>query len=311
MDPDTEFAHLAREIRPLARLGPEERIVSIRTERWIPHRAAVRILGYMQEIADQPLRDRMENLLILGESGMGKTKLAHAFEKQNVPCFDETRGVEKRQVVSMLMPPQPTGPEFVANLLAAIGVPVGRSDPAVSPHKTAIRVLREIGARVLVIDEISSVLMGSPAMQQKFLQFLQFLSSNVKLAIIGVGLPEARQALLSDAQFCSRFSNIELSPWTPDEDLRDFVARFIWSLPLRRPSPVDSATLRNLLVERSGGITLNVIKAFERAAIAAIHSGSESIELASFGNPEIWHGIAAPSHLRRLRPPMRPRRGAA
>jgi hypothetical protein len=48
-----------------------------------------------------------------------------------------------------------------------------------------------------------------------------------------------------------------------------------WILPLREPSPVDSSKLRRLLVERTGGITLGICKAFERAAIAAIRDGHE------------------------------------
>jgi hypothetical protein len=47
------------------------------------------------------------------------------------------------------------------------------------------------------------------------------------------------------------------------------VTRLTWSLPLREPSPVDSPKLRHLLADRTGGITLGISKAFERAAIAA------------------------------------------
>ena len=92
----------------------------------------------------------------------------------------------------------------------------------------------------------------------------------------------------------------------PTEELRDFVRRLAWSLPLRKPSPVDSPRLRRLLIERTGGVTLGICKAFERAAVAAIRGGAESIAFESFKDPEIWRGVAAPTRGTFTRP--RPKR---
>ncbi len=83
--------------------------------------------------------------------------------------------------------------------------------------------------------------------------------------------------------------------------MRDFVNRLTWSLPLREPSPVDSAKLRALLVERSDGMTLSICKAAERAAVAAIRSGRERIDLASFEDPEVWRGVATVNRDKRAR----------
>ena len=162
-----------------------------------------------------------------------------------------------------------------------------------------MRLLHELGTRVLVIDELNSLLAGTPRQQRVFLQLLRFLSNELRLAIVAVGVPEARHALLSDGQLRSRFTDIELPRWSLGEDLRDFVTRLTWSLPLREPSPVDLPKLRRLLVERTGGITLGICKAFERAAVAAIRDGREKIDLASFEDPEIWRGVATPSRTAR------------
>lgn len=57
---------------------------------------------------------------------------------------------------------------------------------------------------------------------------------------------------------------------------------------------MDFPKLRRLLLERTGGITLGICKAFERAAVAAIREGREKIDLGSFEDPEIWRGVATP-----------------
>jgi hypothetical protein len=52
-----------------------------------------------------------------------------------------------------------------------------------------------------------------------FLQLLRFLSNELRLAFVGVGVPEARHALFSDGQLRSRFTDVELPPWSLGVDL--------------------------------------------------------------------------------------------
>ena len=300
---DAEFSHLPQDVRPIAALDAAARIAHIRVARWVQHAAADRVLGYLHEALAQPPRERMENLLLVGESGMGKTMLIRKFERETIAAFDDAGGVQRRPVVVMLMPHQPTEAQFFGQLLGALHAPVAghfiRGFPLQDP---AVRLLHELGTRIVVIDELNSLLAGTPRQQRVFLQLLRFLSNELRLAFVGVGVPEARHALLSDSQLRSRFTDIELSPWSLSEDLRDFVARLTWSLPLRQASPVNSPKLRRLLVERTGGITLGICKAFERAAIAAIREGREKIDLSSFEDPEIWRGVATPSRTVRAQP---------
>ena len=298
-----EFAHLPEDVRPIAALDAEARIAHIRAERWVQHAAADRVLAYLHEAFVQPQRDRMENILLVGESGMGKTMLIRKFERQTAVPFDDGAGTQRRPVVVMLMPHQPTETQFFDQLLLALNAPsAGHFIRGFPLQEPAVRLLQELGTRVVVIDELNSLLAGTARQQRVFLQLLRFLSNELRLAFVGVGVPEARHALLSDSQLRSRFTDIELPSWSLGNDLRDFVTRLTWSLPLRNPSPVDSPKLRRLLVERTGGITLGICKAFERAAVAAIRDGQERLDLASFEAPDIWRGVASPGRRARGRP---------
>ena len=218
------------------------------------------------------------------------------FERINARPFDATAGVERRPVVVLRMPHEPTEDAFVDQLLTALRAP--RSGPGGRQRlwrmrDTAFRLLREIRARVLVIDEINSVLVGTPRQQRLFLQLLRFLSNELAVALVCAGVPEARHALLSDSQLRSRFTDVELQPWQADADLQRFVNLLVAGMPLRQPSPVDSPKVRRLLAERTGGVTLSVSKAIERAAIAAIRTGKEYIDLAALENENVWRGVTA------------------
>ena len=289
------YAHLPTDVRPLAVWENNARIAHIRAERWVQHASADRILGYLYEACSQPRRERMENILLVGESGMGKTMLLRKFEKQLTPALNEETGTQRRPVIMMLMPDQPTEAHFFHQLLRAMSAPSVGIPRTSDMRTTAMRLLCDLDTKVLVIDELNSVLAGTARQQRLFLQLLRFLSNELRLALVGAGVPEARHALFSDSQLRSRFTDVELPPWDLGEELRDFVRRLVWSLPLRKPSPVDSPQLRRLLIERTGGVTLGICKAFERAAIAAIRGGTESIAFDSFGDPEIWRGVAAPA----------------
>jgi type II secretory pathway predicted ATPase ExeA len=291
----TEYPHLLPHVRPLAALADDERVARVQAERWINHRAASLALDLLQEALEQPHRERMENILLLGESGMGKTMLLRKFERAHAHPFDKSSGIECRAVLMMRMPHEPTEEAFVGQLLAALHAPaseVGTRRQTWGLRERAFRLLREVGVQVLVIDEINSVLVGTPRQQRLFLQLLRFMSNELSVALVCAGVPEARHALLSDAQLRSRFTDIELQPWRADAELQRFVNLLVAGLALRRPSPVDSAKVRRLLAERTGGVTLSVTKVIERAAVAAIRSGRECVDLTAIEDEHVWRGIA-------------------
>jgi hypothetical protein len=289
------YEHLHPDVRQLADADDETRIASIRGKRWIEHGAAGAILSILQGTLDQPPSERMENVLLIAESGMGKTSLIRCFERRSAVPFDAVTGVARRPVVVTLMPPEPTETEFFMRLLMTLGLPEpafwARSGPRL--RDLASRILNEIGTRVLVIDEINSLLVGTARQQRMFLQLLRFMSNDLGIALVSAGVPEARHALRSDAQLRSRFCDLCLPTWAAGAGLQDFVNRMVQSLPLRLPSPVVSPAVCKLLTERSGGITALICRALERAGAAAVRSRRERIDLAALQDEMIWRDLAA------------------
>ena len=289
---ELELGHLQPEFRAAARLPDPERVIRIRSERWIDHPVARNVLGELQEIVDQPPRGRMLNALLTAEPGMGKTMTLKKLVRENVKAPGRKTGVEAQPVLYVLMPELPTEDAFFGQVFAALGIPPIYHRETMRRRDAAFRLLRESGTRALVIDEINSLLAGSPRQQRILLQLLRFLSNELGIALICAGAPEARQAMLTDPQLRSRFLHIELAPWRDDSDLRLFLARLVQSLPLRRPSPVDAPRLRRLVARRSSGLTWTICKAFERAAVAAIASGEERLDRSSLESQAVWRGLA-------------------
>jgi len=301
----TDLTHLHPGVRQLALADDADRLEALRGKRWITHQSAVQVLASLKEALEQPAGDRMENLLLVAESGMGKTMLLRKFQRDHARPLDAASGVQPHPVVLILMAEDPSEEAFFVQILKAVGAPIdlSRRRHRLGLRETSFRILREIGTRMLMIDEINSILVGSARQQRYFLQLLRFLSNELQVAIVCAGVPEARFALLSDPQLRSRVADIALEPWTAGPELQAFVTMLVQGLPLRQPSPVDSAKLRRLLVTRSGGITLSICRALERAGAAAIRNGQERIDLAALEDPAIWRGIKpAADSMGRLRP---------
>ena len=92
-------------------------------DRWIDYSRAGAVLDRLGLLLATPERDRMPCLLLHGESNTGKTQIVRKFIRDHPSTFDEQRGVELRQVISMQMPPLPDQKRFYSALLFEIGAP--------------------------------------------------------------------------------------------------------------------------------------------------------------------------------------------
>ena len=91
VSPAFDLAHLHPQIRTMALADDATRFRAIRSKRWITHPPAQRVLETLREVFDQPAGDRMENVLLLAESGMGKTMLLRKFQREHAQAFDAVR----------------------------------------------------------------------------------------------------------------------------------------------------------------------------------------------------------------------------
>ena len=123
----------------LAGAGERKRIAYVRTERWITYPRAAAILDQMQLLLDHPRNSRMPSLLIVGESGIGKTQLDLKFCRAHPPEFDEKNLRTISPVVSLQMPAAATDRLFYMTLLRAVGAIFS---PRITTAEAMIMVLR-------------------------------------------------------------------------------------------------------------------------------------------------------------------------
>ena len=173
-------------------------------------------LAAMDDLLSFPKRTRMPNLLLVGPTNNGKTMIVEKFRRAHPPIEARAtaEGAANVPVLKVQMPAGPDEPRFFAAILNELGFPhryVDRLAP--SARTLAVRMLRETGVRILVIDEVHNLLSGSRVQQRRLLNLLRWLGNELQIPLVAVGTAEALHAVQSDDQLANRFEPIGLPPW--------------------------------------------------------------------------------------------------
>jgi hypothetical protein len=276
------FEHLAQECREDAHLGAEERVHAILTERWINYPRAAFALQRLEHLLQHPPRDRMPSLLLFGATGMGKTKILRKFMRDHPTSFNARTGINGVPIVAMQMPPDPDEKAFYLQLLNALNAP-SRYGHTVYQLRQIVRDLLEFThTRMIIIDEVHTLLASTYRQQRVLLNTLRFLANELRLSLVCAGTADAKRALLTDQQLADRFESVELAPWRNDMDFKRLLASFQVLLPLQKPSELSALGVRQEILRRTEGITVRIVRLLEHLAIDAVHSGVEAITLERF-----------------------------
>jgi hypothetical protein len=297
----SNFSHLLAGHQSIAAAEDGERIEWIRHDRWINHTKAERVLDRLSDLLTYPPRSRMPSLLIFGAPGMGKTKIIEKFLRDHPSAYDEKSGLTQSPVAVTQMPPVPNEREFYEGLLLSLG--------SVMPHSSTVGHLRhcfqvlarQMGVRMLIIDEIHTMLAGSFREQRVFLNSIRLLANDLRLPLVCVGTHEAKQALMTDQQLADRFSASELPLWRDDVAFGQLLASFESITPLRLPSNLRDANVRRRILALTDGVTVRIFRLIEAAAIQAIMRGKECIDLDSFSDQVVTETLVSISERRSRR----------
>ena len=254
----------------------DERILFARADKWINYPRAAAVLDRMTELVDWPRKSRMPSLLVVGESGIGKTQIVQRFATLHPEHFDERRQVVTEPVVVVQMQSAPSGRVFYIALLHAIGAIHSPRISTANAIFLAVRLYREIGVRVIVFDEAHNMLAGTFREQRRVLTQLRWFSNELSVSVVCLGIDTAREALAADPQLARRFGMIQLAPWVPDADFRSLVATIVRNLPLIAPSMLDAAALQ-AIIRVTRGNTARIFEMMADLTVRAIVSGVECI----------------------------------
>ena len=169
--PIIDLSHLLPAAQGLARLPADERVQRLRADRWIGYPRAVEALNRLEALYAWPNKQRMPNLLLVGPTNNGKSMIVEKFRRTHPASADADQ--EHIPVLVVQMPSEPSVIRFYVALLAAMGAPLRPRPRLPEMEQLALALLRKVGVRMLVIDELHNVLAGNSVNRREFLNLLR------------------------------------------------------------------------------------------------------------------------------------------
>jgi hypothetical protein len=145
-----------------------------------------------------------------------------------------------------------------------------------------LRLYADLGVRMVIFDETHNMLSGTCSDQRRILTQLRYLSNELRVSLICLGIDTARDAISGDPQLARRFGQVELPAWQVDADFRALIATVLRNLPLRDPSVLDITSLHTV-IRATRGNTARIFELFGDLAVAAIRNGDERITADAIG----------------------------
>lgn len=274
-----EYSHLNEDARRFISKDIKERVTYIRSARWIGYPRAKDILDKMDDLLTYPQKSRMPCLLVVGDSNSGKTVTAQRFVDMN-PAYEREDG--NGVVIPALYinsPPQPSEGRLYSNILTALFAPFRASYSADKKYNQVITIMKSCNVKMLIIDEIHSLLAGSLDKQRAFLTVIRNLSNELKIPLVCLGTKDALRAIKSDPQLDNRFTPVLLQRWEMGTDFRRLLASFERMLPLAKESNLKNKSLANRIHFISEGLLGEVSTILTEAAVWAVKNGLEHINM--------------------------------
>jgi type II secretory pathway predicted ATPase ExeA len=271
-------SHLNDSTAKQLELSNADRIEKIRSPRWIGYPRAKVVLAKLEDLLVYPRSHRMPNMLVVGDTNNGKTMLVQRFcslhPADNNPGGD---GVHV-PVLFVQAPPVPDEGRFYNAILELLFAPYKPNDRVDRKQFQVIKLLKYVGLRMLVIDEIHHIMAGNLNKQRTFLNVLKYLGNELQIPIVTVGTRDAFRALQTDSQLANRFEPVLLPRWEFDTDFLRLLASFERMLPLREPSLLHDTTLSAKLFSMCEGYIGELSRLLTMAGVYAVESGKERID---------------------------------
>lgn len=256
---------------------PRDRMAMIIRDHVIHYPALDNILTAAEWMVYEPRQTRARGLIVVANRGNGKTSLAklihgrfNTYDTLDMPCV-------LRISICGVRDPR----SFYGRILEELGSPARISHRLSDRELLVQRLLRGVDCRLLILDEVQDVLLGSEREQQRALEGIKLLMNELSLPILAFGTDKAGQGFGADPHLQARFTQFAMPTWKPDNTLASFLATYERLLPLKEASNLAAEDKVAYLSKASEGVLGKIVTRVQNAALAAIVDGSERITLSS------------------------------
>ena len=260
-------------------------------EVFIPHPKAVEAIRTVYEHVKQCRIERSgSGIVVVGETGAGKTHLVKFLIQQFAPWDRETTDRTLRPLINIKVPLRCTPIEFGRHILARLGDPLARRTRTEDLDTRVRGLMKDCEVRLVIIDNFHDIPERKGVRGvHKVCTWLRELIDDTPVLFLSLGDSNARDVFDNSPQLKRRASHrCELQYFNPEgkEGAIEF-ARVIKNISAYLPvaeevSLLDKDTIMKLYMS-SAGIFAYLAKFLNAACFHAVGEGRESLNEADLG----------------------------
>jgi Bacterial TniB protein len=261
--------------------SPEVRRKLLERDCFIEYAAANWILDHLENELRRARVQRQPCILISGEPNNGKSSVIAEFLARHPRLMRPEEETDLVEVLGCEID-SPREIDFFDAVLE--GAESEFDLRTVSEKKKHLyNLFGPFGTRMVIIDEIHSMLPGSVNQRRKLWNVIRKIANRFHITVVLVGTDKAKEAIRLDTQLETRFPRrlrLELPLWTDGEEWQLFLAHYEATLPLRKESRIwDDPDKRKYILEHGENRLGDGVLLLQEAAVEAIDSGKERITL--------------------------------
>jgi Bacterial TniB protein len=246
---------------------------------WIDFEEARNAVETIVDIAHDDQEERPTCIVLVGQSGMGKTSILREVQRRLTVDFPEPADwgdARYLPVLRTVVPSSPNSTKINLALLWKQGWPITSST-----HKTAdlrvVQLLGEQGTQLVAVDNIHALLTASRKAREDTLDAFRFLMSEGDVPMVVAGLDVAEDIFSDDQELAHRSIILRLRLWEPGETSQRLIRSLATGMGLPEPQRLSEPEYAERIWAASNGVTGNFKRILHWSAKVAKRKGHMAV----------------------------------
>lgn len=249
---------------------------------WIEFAEARQHVETLVELAHDEPDERPTCVVLVGQSGMGKTSILRETQRRITNDFPEPASIDEARYQPMLrtvIPPGSTSLKINLTLLWKQGWPITGRTHRIADLKV-IELLRRQHTRLIGIDNVHAILTASGRARRDTLDAFRFLMSEGNVPMVVAGLDVAADIFSEDVELAYRSIILRLKPWPRGEQTQRLIIALCRGMGLIEPERLAEPEVAEFLWQKSLGVTGNFKRLMHWGQKVAYRHGRARVEFA-------------------------------